>query len=59
MQKYSNVITEANKIVSPAAPFTATTGVTHALLADIVNVFRSPYTATESILSMPMSYYRR
>jgi hypothetical protein len=55
MQQYANVITEANKIVSTSAPFTAATGVTHALLANIVNVFRSPYTATESIFSMPMS----
>lgn len=35
MQKYSNVITEANKIVSVAPPFTATTGVAHALQASI------------------------
>jgi hypothetical protein len=55
MQQYANVITEANKIVSTNAPFTASSGVPHALNANIVNVFRSPYTATESILSMPMS----
>ena len=55
MQNYASVITEANKIVSASAPFTATTGVNHALLSNIVNVFRSPYTATESILSMPMT----
>jgi hypothetical protein len=55
MQQYANVITEANKIVSPTAPFTATTGVNHSLAPNIVNVFRTPYTATESILSMPMT----
>jgi len=55
MQQYASVITEANKIVSANAPFTAATGVSHALQANIVNVFRSPYTTTESILSMPMS----
>ncbi len=55
MQKYSNVITEANKIVSAAPPYTATTGVAHALQADIVNVFRTPYTTTESIFALPMS----
>jgi starch-binding outer membrane protein, SusD/RagB family len=55
MQKYSNVITEANKIVSTAGPFTAATGVAHSLQADITNVFKPPYTATESILSMPMA----
>lgn len=55
MQKYAEVITEANKIVSAAAPFTATSGVPHALQADITNVFKTPYSSTESILSMPMS----
>lgn len=55
MQNYASVITEANKIVSATAPFTATTGVNHSLNPNIVNVFRSPYTSTESILSMPMS----
>jgi hypothetical protein len=55
MQNYANVITEANKIVSAAAPFTAASGVTHALQADITNVFKTPYTTTESILSLPMS----
>lgn len=55
MQKYSNVITEANKIVPAAAPFTASSGVAHALQADYVNVFKTPYTTTESILSMPFT----
>lgn len=55
MRKYAEVITEANKIVSASAPFTATSGVTHALQADIANVFKPPYTTTESILSMPFS----
>jgi hypothetical protein len=55
MQNYASVITEANKIVTATAPFVATSGVAHALQADIVNVFRTPYTTTESILSMPMT----
>jgi len=55
MQNYASVITEANKIVSASAPFTATTGVAHALQSDITKVFVSPYTTTESILSMPMT----
>lgn len=55
MQQYANVITEANKIVSATAPFTATTGVAHALQADITNVFKAPYTTTESIFSMPFN----
>jgi hypothetical protein len=56
MQDYAKVVTEGTKIVPQAvAPFSATSGVAHALQANIVNVFRSPYTTTESILSMPMT----
>ncbi|WDF55267.1 RagB/SusD family nutrient uptake outer membrane protein [Mucilaginibacter sp. KACC 22063] len=53
MGQYDKVITEANKIVSTTAPFTATTGVANALQANILNVFRTPYTTTESIFSVP------
>jgi starch-binding outer membrane protein, SusD/RagB family len=55
MGKYAEVITEANKIVSPTAPFVAPTGVKHALQADITTVFKTPYTTLESILSMPFT----
>jgi hypothetical protein len=55
MGRFANVITEANKIVSAAAPYTAASGVAHALQSDITNVFKSPYTTTESILSMPFA----
>jgi hypothetical protein len=55
MSRFANVITEANKIVSGAAPFTAPSGVAHALQSDITNVFKSPYTTTESIFSMPFA----
>lgn len=55
MQRYADVITEANKIVSVNAPYTATTGVANALMSDLTTVFRSPYTTAESIFSMPMS----
>lgn len=55
MQMYSNVVTEANKIVSATAPFTSTSGVTHALQADYANVFKTPYTISESIFSMPFT----
>jgi len=55
MQQYANVITEANKIVYATAPFVASSGVPNKLDANIVNVFRTPYTSLESILSMPMS----
>lgn len=54
MQKYTDVITEANKIVSATAPFKASTGVAHELQASISNVF-TQYTTKESILSMPFS----
>jgi starch-binding outer membrane protein, SusD/RagB family len=56
MQNYAAVITEANKIVPQSvAPFKATSGVADSLQPNIVSVFRSPYTTTESILSMPMT----
>jgi hypothetical protein len=55
MGKYDKVITEANKIVPATTPFNATSGVAHALQADITNVFKSPYTTTESILSFPFA----
>lgn len=55
MQNYAGVVTEANKIVSASAPFTATSGVPYALQSDITKVFASPYTTNESILSMPMT----
>jgi hypothetical protein len=55
MQNYASVITEANKIVSATAPFTATNGgVAHALQANIATVFTS-YTTSESIFSLPMT----
>ncbi|OKS89144.1 RagB/SusD family nutrient uptake outer membrane protein [Mucilaginibacter polytrichastri] len=53
MGQYDKVITEANKIVSATAPFTATTGVANALQANVLNVYRTPYTTTESIFSVP------
>lgn len=55
MQRYSDVITEANKIVAASAPFTASSGVAHALQANIRNVFTAPYTTTESIFSLPFT----
>lgn len=55
MGKYAEVITEANKIVSATPPFTATSGVNHSLQSDYTNLFKAPYTTTESILSMPFA----
>jgi hypothetical protein len=58
MQQYDNVINEANKIVGTTT-FNASSGtapaggVNFALQPNIVNVFRTPYTTTESIFSMP------
>jgi hypothetical protein len=54
MQRYAQVITEANKIVSTAAPFSAATGVAHALQSSIRTVFTT-YTTTESIFSLPFT----
>jgi len=55
MQRYADVITEANKIVPATAPFKAATGVAHELQANVKNTFSAPYTTTESILSMPFT----
>ena len=55
MQDYANVILEGNKIVSATGPFTATTGVAHALQPNIATVFLTTYNTTESIFSFPMS----
>lgn len=56
MGDYPNVILEGNKIVSAGTvpPFTATTGVPHALQPNIATVF-STFNTTESIHSFPMS----
>lgn len=55
LRRYADVITEANKIVSTTAPFTATSGVNHSLQANIRTVFTAPFTTSESILSMPFA----
>ncbi|GGN03936.1 hypothetical protein GCM10010967_43490 [Dyadobacter beijingensis] len=52
--QYGKVVLEAKKIVSAAAPFTAATGVKHQL-GNIVEIFTTNYTSTESILSVPMT----
>ncbi len=54
MANYPAVLTDANKIVSAAAPFTATSGVAHALQPNINDVFNT-YTTNESIFSMPFN----
>ncbi len=54
MNRFNDVITEANKIVSTIAPFQANSGVTHRLNPAFTDVFRL-YNLTESIFSLPMS----
>jgi hypothetical protein len=55
MGNYEKVISEAQKIASQnLAPFRASTGVKHGL-NNLLTVFSSDYTTTESILSMPMT----
>ena len=54
MGRYADVITEGNKIVSAAAPFTSPNRLAHALQSNVVNVFRT-YNTLESILSFPMA----
>jgi starch-binding outer membrane protein, SusD/RagB family len=55
MRRYADVITEANKIVSNAAPFTATSGVAHSLNASYVNLFRAGGNTTENVFSFPFT----
>jgi hypothetical protein len=56
MQDYPNVIVEANKIVTAGTtpPFTAATGVAHALQPNIATIYAT-FNTTESILSFPMT----
>jgi hypothetical protein len=55
MGNWASVITEANKIVTPTAPFTAPSGVPFALQTDITKVFAPPYTTSENIFFLPMT----
>ena len=55
MQRYADVITEGNKIVSATPPFKATTGVQHTLESDMLNVFRSGGYTLENIFSLSFS----
>ncbi|NJO02239.1 MAG: hypothetical protein HC880_11620 [Bacteroidia bacterium] len=56
MQRYADVITEAQKIIpQTSAPFSATSGVTHSLAASVTTVFAPPYTSRESIFSLAFS----
>ena len=63
MRQYDKVITEANKIVSAAAPFQAPTGVAHKLESNIATIFpplsnpavQGTYTGPEVIFTMPFT----
>ncbi|HEX7846408.1 MAG TPA: RagB/SusD family nutrient uptake outer membrane protein [Chitinophagaceae bacterium] len=55
MQKYTDVITQANKIVPNAAPFVASSGVANALTPDYANIFKTPFTTVESVFSLPFT----
>lgn len=55
MQDWAKVVSESAKIVSSAAPFTASSGVAFALNPSFIKIFETPYTSTESIFSMPMT----
>ncbi len=52
---WASVVSESAKIVSAAAPFTATTGVANALNPSYTAIWAPPYTSKESIFSMPMT----
>ena len=54
MNRWTDVIAEANKIVSATAPFQATSGVAHRLNPAFLTAFRT-YNTVESIFSLPMT----
>jgi hypothetical protein len=54
MGKYDSVIAAANRIVSAAAPFTASKNVAFALQTDVTKVYGTA-TTTENVFSMPMT----
>lgn len=55
MNDFAKVQAEAAKIVSSAAPFVASAGVPFALTPVFGDIFKTPYTTKESILSMPFT----
>jgi starch-binding outer membrane protein, SusD/RagB family len=54
MNRWADVITEGNKIVSAAAPFQSPINIVHRLNPAVLTTFRT-YTTPESIFSMPMA----
>jgi starch-binding outer membrane protein, SusD/RagB family len=54
-KNWAKVISEGNKIVPNTAPFNATSGVAYGLNSSYTNIFRSPFTTSESVFSMPFN----
>jgi starch-binding outer membrane protein, SusD/RagB family len=55
MNRWADVITEGNKLVTASAPFQSPSNITHRLAPNVLSAFRSPYTNAENIFSLPMS----
>lgn len=55
MGKYPEVITEANKIVTNTAPFSATSGVSNTIVPAIATVFARAATTAENVFSFAFS----
>lgn len=55
MNRWNDVVTEGNKIVSPSAPFQSPSNITHRLAPSVASAFRAPYTNAENIFSLPMN----
>lgn len=55
MGDWAKTITEANKIVTASAPFSAPTGTKFQLASTFAAVFATPWTSAESIFSFPFT----
>lgn len=55
MGRYADVVTEAKKIVSTAAPFQASSGVNNKLETNVATVFAGTYAGAESVFSLPFT----
>lgn len=55
MNNYQAVITEAEKIVSASAPFTAPSGVANRMEANVATVFGGSYAGPEAVFSLPFN----
>ncbi|PJJ85093.1 RagB/SusD family nutrient uptake outer membrane protein [Mucilaginibacter auburnensis] len=55
MNNYNAVITEAEKIVSASAPYSATTGVANKMETNVATVFTGNYVGPEAVFSLPFT----